>query len=49
MKYAHDSSNSPSSQYSLAMSTRFQYLTAAESFFSSIVGWLFSSRRTDAE
>jgi hypothetical protein len=28
---------------------RFQYLTAAESFFSSMVGWLLSSSRTDAE
>ena len=41
MKYAHDSSKSASSQYSLATSTWFQYLTAAESFELSIVGTLF--------
>jgi len=48
MKYAHDSSKRPSSQYSDVLSILFQYLTAALSFCASIVGALFSSRRTDS-
>ena len=50
MKYAHDSSNSASSQYSLAWSTEFQYFTAALSFCSFTFGALVSASRViDAE
>ncbi len=50
MKYAHDSSNSASSQYSLVTSTWFQYLTAAAQLRLLTVGALVSaSSLIDAE